>query len=155
MGDRGMQNRFSRRSHGWGRQWTCGLYPGLSLFPCFLAHLEYRRGRVIIAVSHCVECGDCFKQVTNLVGTMRHKPRGKKKTKSEEHQMTGTDIGGFGDLEKGEITVGQEIQGGFPREVGTEVGPEEWEASREKEERRGILDWGRVGVQDACPGHHE
>lgn len=32
--------------------------------------------------------------------------------------MTGTNIGGFADLEKGEVTVGQEIQGGFPRETG-------------------------------------
>lgn len=43
--------------------------------------------------------------------------------------MTGTNIGGFENLEKGEITVGQEIQGGFPREVGMEVVPEEWEGS--------------------------
>lgn len=58
--------------------------------------------------------------------------------------MTGTDIGGFENLEKGEITVGQEIQG-FPSEVGMEVGPEEWEDSGKKEERRGILESGCTG----------
>ena len=42
----------------------------------------------------------------------------------DEHQKAGTVIQGFTDLEKEEITVGQEVQG-FPREVGTEVGPEE------------------------------
>lgn len=69
--------------------------------------------------------------------------------------MTGTDIGDSEGLEKREITVGQEIQGGFPREVGMEAGPEKWEGSGEKEERRGILDWGRVGEHAACPGHRE
>lgn len=56
--------------------------------------------------------------------------------------MSGEDIRGFKDLEKGEITVGQE---GFPRGVGKEVSPKGWEGYGEKGERKGILDWGRGG----------
>lgn len=63
-------------------------------------------------MNHCVERRVFSKWIYNLVDVIRHSPgKGNKSYHAvpDEHQMTGTDVQGFKDLEKGEMILGKEV----------------------------------------------